>query len=323
MASSEPAAADIAAPGPDRIRLKLVAAGALIALAAAGAPLAVKAQELEPRAYVPSPVGLNLVVTTLSSTRGDVVFDAGSLFSNVHAKIDVAGLGLGRVFDLGGRQASVVVVAPYATGDVTGDVGEEARAVSRTGIGDLRIRLAAILLGAPAMTPKAFAASTPQTTLGASLTVVAPTGQYDSTKLVNIGTHRWALKPEIALTVPRGRWDFDAYAAIAVFQDNPDFFGGHVRHQDPIASLQGHVSYTFRPRLWVALDATYYTGGVTTVAGLRNDDRQDNARVGATLSVPFGKQQSLKFSYSDGAITRIGGKFTQFGVAWQYAWLGR
>jgi hypothetical protein len=69
------------------------------------------------------------------------------------------------------------------------------------------------------------------------------------------------------------------------------------------------------------MDATYYTGGVTTVGGLRNDDRQDNARIGATLSVPVGKRQSLKFNYSKGAVTRIGGNFTQFGVAWQYAWL--
>ena len=35
-----------------------------------------------------------------------------------------------------------------------------------------------------------------KTLLGVSLKVVAPTGQYDPTKLVNWGTNRWALKPD-------------------------------------------------------------------------------------------------------------------------------
>ena len=50
-------------------------------------------------------------------------------------------------------------------------------------------------------------------------------------------------------------------------------------------------------------------------------DLQRNSRIGATFSAPFGKRQSLKFSYSTGATTRIGGDFDTFGVAWQMAWL--
>ena len=38
-----------------------------------------------------------------------------------------------------------------------------------------------------------------------SLTVNAPTGQYDGTKLINVGTNRWAFKPEVGLSHPVGR----------------------------------------------------------------------------------------------------------------------
>ena len=51
--------------------------------------------------------------------------------------------------------------------------------------------------------------------VGASLLVAAPTGQYYPNKLINLGTNRWAAKPEVALSYPLGpRWLLDAYAGV-------------------------------------------------------------------------------------------------------------
>jgi hypothetical protein len=47
-----------------------------------------------------------------------------------------------------------------------------------------------ILLGAPALELVAFASRERRTILGVSLTMVAPLGQYDSTKLINISSNR-------------------------------------------------------------------------------------------------------------------------------------
>ena len=118
------------------------------------------------------------------------------------------------------------------------------------------------------MTPKEFMKRTPRTTLGASLSISAPTGQYDPDKLINIGTNRWAFKPEIGLTIPHDRWMFDVFAGVWLFSDNPDFFGGVHREQEPMPTLQGHVSYTIRPQLWLAFDSTYYFGGETSANGV-------------------------------------------------------
>jgi hypothetical protein len=161
------------------------------------------------------------------------------------------------------------------------------------------------------------------TTLGASLTVIPPIGQYDSAKLINIGANRWAFKPELGVSYPVGRWYLDGYAGVWLFTDNEEFFGGARREQDPIGALQLHASYTFRPRLWLAVDSTWYAGGQSTVDGVHNDDRQSNTRVGLTVSLPLGDRQSLKLSWSDGATTRIGGDFNTIGVAWQHTWLPR
>ena len=72
--------------------------------------------------------------------------------------------------------------------------------------------------------------------------------------------------------------------------------------------------------MWLAFDATYYTGGRTTVDDTRNADLQSNSRVGLTLSVPTTSRQSLKFTWTNGATTRIGADFITYGIAWQYAW---
>jgi hypothetical protein len=107
------------------------------------------------------------------------------------------------------------------------------------------------------MTPAEFARRKPVTTLGASLSISAPTGDYNPDRLVNIGTNRWAMKPEVGIALPVGRWTFEATVGAWFFANNDDFYGGRVRKQDPLASVQGHVIYTFRPHLWLALDATY------------------------------------------------------------------
>jgi hypothetical protein len=278
------------------------------------------AQELEPRSYSPSPVGANFLVIAYTNTTGGVLFDPSLPFSDVDANLDALALGYGRTFGLFGRSASALIALPYVRGDLSGNVGEQARAISRSGLADPRIKLSVNLLGGPALTPAEFARRTPVTTLGASLTVVPPTGQYDSSKLINIGSNRWSFKPEIGVSVPLDRWYLEGYAGVWLFTDNDDFFGGQHREQDPITSFQLHASYTFRPRLWLAVDSTWYTGGRSTVDGARRNDLQSNARIGVTLSLPLGARQSLKLTWTDGATTRIGGDFSTFGVAWQYAW---
>ena len=51
----------------------------------------------------------------------------------------------------------------------------------------------------------------------------APTGQYLPSRLVNIGTNRWAFKPEIGISQPFGNWFFDASAGAGFFTRNNDF----------------------------------------------------------------------------------------------------
>jgi len=300
--------------------MRPAAAAALVLLIAGRAA----AQDLEPKAYAASPTGANFLILGLSRSSGSIVFDPTLPITDAEATINGVAVGYGATFGLFGKLALVSAVLPVAWGDISGRVGEDAHAISRSGLADSRFKLSMNLRGNDAMPARDFAKAPRRTIVGASLSVAAPTGEYDRTKLINIGNHRWAFKPEVGIAVPRGAWDIDAYVGVWVFTPNATFYPGTLRRtQDPVLATQGHVSHTFKPRLWVAVDATWYSGGGASVEDGEPIGKVNNARFGATLSLPAGRRQSLKVAYSSGITVRSGTNFRTLAVGWQFLWLRR
>jgi hypothetical protein len=167
--------------------------------------------------------------------------------------------------------------------------------------------------------------------LGSSLKVMAPTGQYDPTKLVNWGTNRWSFKPELGYSQRWGKWVLDGDFGVWFFTTNQDFWsrsinfpGTRSQSQNPIVGLEGHLSYDFKPRRWISLDGNFWHGGKTSFNGVENPlTVQTNSRLGATVAVPITNNQSLKLNYNDGTYIRYGGNYRNVSVAWQHSWLGR
>lgn len=154
--------------------------------------------------------------------------------------------------------------------------------------------------------------------MGVSLPGGVPLGQYDPAKVMNLGTNRWSLKPELGVTHALGRWTLQGYAGVWLFTSNTNLFHGKTRTQEPIRSFQFHLDYLFRPRLWAAFDANFYTGGRTSINEVKNFDLQQNSRIGGTLAIPLNRRQSFKFSYSHGAHTTVGGNFNSITISYQY-----
>ncbi len=280
----------------------------------------VHAQELEPRAYSATPIGTNFLIAAYARSEGSVSLVPSIPITGVQASINTVILGYDRTFDLAGRTASAAVLLPYVNGDLSGNVGEQSRKISRSGLGDLALRFTANLYGNPALSPAEFARREPTTTVGAALTIVAPTGDYNPQHLINISANRWAFKPEIGLEQPIGNWFVNGVAAVWLYTDNNNFFGGHVRSQNPLWNFELDVGYTFRPGLWLAASATWYTGGETGVDGVGNRDALANSRYGVTLSVPVYKGFAAKLAWSSWLTGRFGGNYDTFSVALQYRW---
>jgi hypothetical protein len=214
----------------------------------------------------------------------------------------------------------VDVVIPYAW--LSGGAEYAGQPVERevSGFGGPRLRLAMNFIGAPALSMEEFADYQQDLIVGASLQVGLPTGQYDADRLLNIGSNRWFVKPELGVSKARGPWTLELATAATIFGDNDDFFGGQRREQDPIYSLQGHLVYSFHSGIWAALTGTYFNGGRTTVDGVTKDDLQQSTRAAATLALPVNRHHSIKLYASTGLSIRTGSDYDAIGTAWQYRW---
>lgn len=283
---------------------------------------AARAQEMEPRSYSNAPVGLNFLIAGYAYTSGGIAFDTSLPLTNPDLKTSSTVLAYGRVLDLWGNSAKLNVILPFT--DLNGTADFAGRQLDRdvSGFADPLIKLSVNFYGAPALSLKEFAGYQQELIIGASLRVTAPLGQYDATRVVNIGTNRWSFKPEVGLSRALGPWTLEATAAATVFTDNKDFFGGNTRSQDPLYSFEGHMIYNFNSGVWGSLDATYFTGGRTTLNGTRGNDLQQNWRLGGTLAIPVDIHNSIKLYASSGVSARTGNNFDLVGIAWQYRWGG-
>lgn len=289
------------------------------------------AQDLAPRAYIITPIHSNAVVVTYSYFDGDLIFDNSVPITGATAKVSVPIFSVFHSFNLAGRTANFTASLPYGLGNVRGTVMDADTKAYRSGLFGTTFRFSVNLMGGAAMDLGDFRKWRQKTIIGASLRVVPPTGQYDPTKLINYGSNRWAFKPEVGVSRRWSHWVLDGYAAVWFFTTNHEFFshnqyspGTNVQKQESIGAFEGHLSYDVKPRLWASFDGNFWVGGRTTLNGVESPGSlQRNSRIGATVSLPVSKHQSLKFSYSRGAYIRYGGNFNNISVGWQYSWFGR
>lgn len=306
-----------------RVRLQICRVIYLVAtviLPAVGGQSVAHAQDIEPRAYSNAPVGVNFLIAGYAYTQGALPFDASLPVKNAQLKTSSALLAYARVFDLWGKSGKFDAIVPYTWLSGTADVAGQAVERVVDGFADPRFRLSVNLFGAPALTPQEFKDYEQDLIVGASLQVSMPSGQYDSSRIVNIGTNRWFFKPEVGISQALGSWTLEAQAAVTFFTDNKDFVRGNTRSQDPIYSLQGHAIYGFRSGIWGSLDVTYFAGGRTTINSVRSDDLQQNWRVGGTLAFPLDVRNSIKIYVSSGVSSRTNNDYDLIGIAWQYRW---
>ena len=320
-ADPAPALAASAPADPRRARLRLLPLAALAAVAVAS-PVALRAQEIEPRAYSNAPVGVNFFIGGYAYTRGGIATGDTLPITNPHLRTSNAVDAFAHVLDLWGMSAKFDAVVPYTW--LSGSADYQGAQVQRivNGFADPAFRLSVNLYGAPALSLPEFASYRQDLIIGASLRVFAPWGQYDASRLINIGTNRWAFKPEIGISKAIDAWTFEFTAAATLYTENNDFYGRNTVSRDPLYSFQGHAIYSFANGVWGSFDATYFTGGRTTVNGALSADLQQDWRLGCTLAFPVDRQNSVKLYASSGVSARTGNNYDLLGVAWQYRWGG-
>ncbi len=285
------------------------------------------AQTLAPRAYVITPTGGNAITLSWSFFDGGVNLNGTLPVTGATGVYHVPTISYYHSFSLFRRSANITGFLPYGVGTFQGSVLGTHQQIYRSGLLDLEFRFSVNLKGGRAMSAQEMATWKQKTLLGASLSVIPPTGQYNSLHLINWSIHRWAIKPELGYSRRWGNWLLDGYAGVWFYTTNNAFFSmpnPQPQTEQPIGSFEGHLSYDFtKQRCWVSLDGNFWYGGATGLNGVSNPGtRQTSSRIGATAAFPLGKHQTIKTSYSNGTYVRFGGNYQSVSVAWQYSWLG-
>ncbi|CAN5798118.1 transporter [soil metagenome] len=301
--------------------MKLIAL-TTIALATMAVCTALHAQDMEPRSYSNAPTGMSFVIIGYGHTSGSILLDPSLPIENASVESDSGVLGLATTLDVFGKSSKLQFLLPYGSLDATGTLFGQQRERSVTGFGDPTFRFSVNFFGAPALTMAEFKDYKQDFIIGATLGIGVPLGQYDDTKLANLGSNRWSLNPEIGFSKAFDRLTAEIAPGVAFYTDNGDFLYGHTRQQAPLYYVKGNLSYSIAPACWVALSGRYFSGAHSTVDDMENDDRQAGTRFGLTFAFPLSRHQSVKIYGSTGFDSDWNNDLKAFGMAWQYRFGG-
>ena len=259
------------------------------------------AQDTEPRRWAQIPTGVNFVGIGYSYSDGEIFFDP--LLQIEDATFGLHGIGVAyiRTFAFMGKSARVDFSLPYKTGRWEGLLNGEYVSVRRRGPGDARARFSMLLYGGPAENLQEFVKSKKSNTVvGAALAVTMPTGDYNSSRLINLGANRWVIRPQLGVTHSRGQWTGELTGSLFLYDDNNHFWQETKLETDPLFAVQGHLIYTFRPGLWASISTAYGWGGEATVNGDAKNNPSGNWLTALGFGFPINSKQGIKIAWIRG-----------------------
>jgi hypothetical protein len=258
-------------------------------------------QELVPRRWSHLPINTNFAGASYAYTKADISVDPVLRLEDVDLELHTIALSYIRTFELFEKSVRVDFTIPFQDAEWTGLVDGKPASARRRGMADPVVRLAVNLLGGPPLKGKEFAkyraAITQETMVGAGLAVHLPLGQYYDDKLLNLGSNRFTIRPQLGVVHQRGNWTGELSGSIWFFTDNDSFFNGREREQDPLYALQGHLIYTFQPGFWASISGALGYGAESTIDDEDKDDKQRNVAWALSMGYSLTRQFGLKFAY--------------------------
>jgi hypothetical protein len=148
--------------------------GALVLVTAAS--IETHAQDLEPRAYAVTPVGLNFLIGGYAYSKGAVGTDPSVPIEDAEVKVNSAVLAYVRTLDLWGRSGKFDIILPYSWASGSAKLAGQSQARDVSGLGDPRLRFSMLLYGGPALSLDEFADFKPDTSLEQVSMSLLPSG---------------------------------------------------------------------------------------------------------------------------------------------------
>jgi hypothetical protein len=284
-------------------------------------PRPLHAQFTDPRTYTPGLVGVNDLEFDYTYARQNASIDTSLVVGSENLELNKGDISYTHNFDFLGHFAWVNATIPFAS--LSGYIAETNLSGSSTGFGDSSFELAGVLKGGRVLSAAELATHERTTSVGISLTVTVPTGEYNADKVLNLGTHRWSFKPEIGVAYPFGpeqRWQLDGYVNASFFTDNTAYRGVEVLRQETLPGVEAHISYTFGHTFWASLDTRYAFRGQTSIDGLAQNNPQENLIVGTEAHWLPDSHNSLGIVFARALVHKNAPNYTGVVVKYVYSW---
>ena len=294
---------------------------ALLAIASAGAGRHASAQFTDPRNYQNSPVDVNQAQLAYAYVRSNSSIDSSIIVADSKLQLNQGSISYTRYFSLIHRMAWFSPGIPIAGLD--GSISGTTISRSITGSGDSSYQVAWLLAGGPALSAPDFEKFQPRTSVGLSLSMTAPTGSYQSNRILNLGANRWTFKPEIGVSYPFGpqqKWALDGYANSYFYTDNNSYHGAQALGQKPLPGFEGHISYSFLDSLVGSLDTRYSFGGETSLNGVNQDNSQKNFLLGSEAIWSLNDRNSFRLVLAKALVHQNGPSISGIAVKYDYYW---
>lgn len=154
-----------------------------------------------------------------------------------------------------------------------------------------------------------------KTWLGFTPFITVPVGEYDNDKSVNLGTNRWAFKPEIGFVKGFGDYFFELTGNGEFYTDNNDFSSASLTlEQDPLYTLESHLSYSFTDSFYISGDYFYHNGGETKIDGINQDNKKDDHALQLSLGFMLTPSYQLLVKYRSDVKVENGLKTNTIGL---------
>ena len=262
----------------------------------------IKAQELTPRRWSHLPDGINITGVAYVYTAADIYLNPVLQIEDLELAMNTVAIRYIRTFEAFGRSARFELGQGYQDGTWDGLLEGKPATAHRQGLTDTLLRISTILYGAPPLKGQEFkqyrqSVADCETLVGAGLILQLPTGDYSSQQLINLGSNRFTIRPQLGVVHQRGHWAFEASTAAWIYTDNDDFWKGAKREQDIFYAVQGHVIYIIRPGVWVSSSLGYGYGGENFINGIDKNDRGKNLAWSLAAGYSFTQKMGFKIAY--------------------------
>jgi hypothetical protein len=293
----------LAGPTHPQSATHLIRVGFAIAVLTLVFPMIAHAQ-IPPRFYWKSLAGANAVPVIFQSLNGNAnpIDPAYVVSPGALVDADVAIIGYAKMLPFFDRTLTLAVLQPM--GRISGETSVRGLDFDQdaSGFGDPMIEVGINLIGPKVLrTIPDLVRYEPGFSLDVIVDLAIPIGEYDDDQPLNLGQNRWygrvgaPIICQLGPWVPGQRTTLEILPSVWLFGDNDDYVGFELS-TDPIFQVEAHLTRDFTEHFWGSLDATWLTGGKSSIDG-EEGSSLNNIGVGVTLGYQINDNISLTAGY--------------------------